>query len=216
MNEETNMIPTQAENQEQMALTIAGPSAVTMWNDPKLMNQAFRMAKMLSGSALVPDNYRQSAENCLVAIDIANRLGLSPLMVMQNLYIVKGKPSWSGSFSAAAVNGSGRFTPLEFVFVGEPGTMSHGCYAKAIRIANGAECVSSTVTMQMAEDEGWINKPGSKWKTMPVQMMQYRAAAFFARIHCPDALLGFRTYEEIQDVQGYEQDTRVVVDLKED
>ena len=216
MNEETNMIPTTGENQEQMALTITGPSAVTMWNDPKLMNQAFRMAKMLSGSALVPDNYRQSAENCLVAIDIANRLGLSPLMVMQNLYIVKGKPSWSGSFSAAAVNGSGRFTPLEFVFVGEPGTMSHGCYAKAIRIANGAECVSSTVTMQMAEEEGWLSKPGSKWKTMPVQMMQYRAAAFFARIHCPDALLGFRTYEEIQDVQGYEQDARVVVDLKED
>ena len=216
MNEETTMIPATGENQEQMAQTITGHSAVTMWNDPKLMNQAFRIAKMLSNSALVPENYRQSAENCLVAIDIANRLGLSPLMVMQNLYIVKGKPSWSGSFSAAAVNGSGRFTPLEFVFVGEPGTMSHGCYAKAIRIANGAECLSSTVTMQMAEDEDWISKPGSKWKTMPVQMMQYRAAAFFARIHCPDALLGFRTYEEIQDSQGYEQDARVVVDLKED
>lgn len=216
MNEETTMIPATGENQEQMALTITGHSAVTMWNDPKLMNQAFRIAKMLSNSALVPENYRQSAENCLVAIDIANRLGLSPLMVMQNLYIVKGKPSWSGSFSAAAVNGSGRFTPLEFVFVGEPGTMSHGCYAKAIRIANGAECLSSTVTMQMAEDEGWISKPGSKWKTMPVQMMQYRAAAFFARIHCPDALLGFRTYEEIQDAEGYEANSRVVVSLKED
>lgn len=216
MNEEKNMIPAAEENQEPVSMTIAGPTAVTMWNDPKLMNQAFRMAKMLSCSALVPDNYRQSPENCLVAIDISNRLGLSPLMVMQNLYIVKGKPSWSGSFSAAAVNGSGRFTPLEFVFVGEPGTPSHGCYAKAIRIANGAECVSSTVTMQMAEDEGWISKPGSKWKTMPVQMMQYRAAAFFARIHCPDALLGFRTYEEIQDAEGYEANSRVVVSLKED
>jgi hypothetical protein len=216
MNEEKNLMPAAEENQEPVSMTIAGPTAVTMWNDPKLMNQAFRMAKVLSCSALVPDNYRQSPENCLVAIDISNRLGLSPLMVMQNLHIVKGKPSWSGSFSAAAVNGSGRFTPLEFVFVGEPGTPSHGCYARAIRIANGAECVSSTVTMQMAEDEGWISKPGSKWKTMPVQMMQYRAAAFFARVHCPDALLGFRTYEEIQDAAGYEAEGRVIVNLKED
>lgn len=218
MNEEKNLNPEQAapEESQELSVTVTGPAAVTMWSDSKIMNMSFRMAKMLSSSALVPDSYRNSPENCLVAIDIANRLGLSPLMVMQNLFVVKGKPSWSGSFCAAAVNGSGRFTPLEFVFVGEPGTMSHGCYAKAIRRATGAECVSDTVTMQMAESEGWLDKTGSKWKTMPVQMMQYRAAAFFARVHCPDVLLGIHTYEEIQDVNGYEQDTRVIVDLKED
>lgn len=218
MNEEKNLNPEQTapEETQEVSLTVTGPAAVTMWSDSKIMNMSFRMAKMLSSSALVPDSYRNSPENCLVAIDIANRLGLSPLMVMQNLFVVKGKPSWSGSFCAAAVNGSGRFTPLEFVFVGEPGTMSHGCYAKAIRRSNGAQCVSDTVTMQMAQSEGWLDKSGSKWKTMPVQMMQYRAAAFFARVHCPDVLLGIHTYEEIQDVQGYEQDTRVIVDLKED
>ena len=202
------------EPQEPLALSVAVPTAVTMWNDPKIMNLSFRTARMLSGSGLVPDNYRNSPENCLVAIDLANRLGLSPIMVMQNLYIVKGKPSWSGSFCAAAVNGSGRFTPLEFVFVGEPGTGSHGCYAKAKRRSNNALCVSDTVTMSMAKQEGWLNKPGSKWQTMPVQMMMYRAAAFFARAHCSDVLLGIPTYEEVQDIHGYEQDTgKVTVSL---
>lgn len=202
------------QNQEPLALSVAVPTAVTMWNDVKLMNYSFRTAKMLCSSALVPDTYRNSPENCLVAIDLANRLGLSPLMVMQNLYVVKGKPSWSGSFCAAAVNGSGRFTPLEFIFVGEPGTPTHGCYARAIRRANGATCVSDTVTLQMAQKEGWLNKPGSKWQTMPVQMMQYRAAAFFARVHCPDILLGIPTYEEVQDTRGYEDENkRTVVTL---
>ena len=191
-------------SQDLLALSVAVPTAVTMWNDVKIMNLSFRTAKMLSCSALVPDTYRNSPENCLVAIDLANRLGLSPLMVMQNLYVVKGKPSWSGSFCAAAVNGSGRFTPLEFVFVGEPGTASHGCYAKASRRSNGSVCVSDTITMQMAKSEGWLNKAGSKWQTMPVQMMMYRAAAFFARAHCPDILLGIPTYEEVQDVRGYD------------
>lgn len=203
----------ETQNQEPLALSVAVPTAVTMWNDVKLMNYSFRTAKMLSTSALVPDTYRNCPENCLVAIDLANRLGLSPLMVMQNLYVVKGKPSWSGSFCAAAVNGSGRFTPLEFVFVGEPGTPSHGCYAKATRRSNNCVCVSDTVTIQMAKSEGWLNKPGSKWQTMPVQMMQYRAAAFFAKVHCPDILLGIPTYEEVQDVRGYETDAKVVVSL---
>jgi hypothetical protein len=208
----------ETKNQEPVALSVAVPTAVTMWNDVKLMNYSFRTAKMLCSSALVPDTYRGSPENCLVAIDLANRLGLSPLMVMQNLYVVKGKPSWSGSFCAAAINGSGRFTPLEFEFVGEEGNPSWGCYATAIRVANGKRCYSDTVTMQMAISEGWVGKPGSKWKTMPRQMMMYRAAAFFARAHCSDILLGYYTVEEIQDTKGYEEEgkqTVVTLDQKD-
>jgi hypothetical protein len=212
--EETELPPAQ----EAVALQVAVPTAVSMWNDAKMMNQSFRMARMLSSSALVPDSYRNSPENCVVAIDIANRMGISPLMVMQSLYVVKGKPSWSGSFCAAAINGSGRFTPLEFEFVGEEGNPSWGCYATAIRVANGKRCYSDTVTMQMAISEGWVGKPGSKWKTMPRQMMMYRAAAFFARAHCSDILLGYYTVEEIQDTKGYEEEgkqTVVTLDQKD-
>lgn len=203
--------------QEAVALSVAVPTAVSMWNDAKMMNLSFRTAKMLSTSAMVPNAYKHSPENCLVAIDIANRMGVSPLMVMQNLYVVQGKPSWSGSVCAAVVNGSGRFTPLEYVFVGEPGTMTHGCYAKAKRLSNGAVCVSETVTMQMAKNEGWLNKGGSKWQTMPRQMMMYRAAAFFARVHCSDILMGLPTYEEVQDTTGYTDEAKqgVVATLDE-
>lgn len=204
------------ETQDQLALTpqSQAPGGPTMWNDTKLMNLAYRTAGMLSKSGLVPDNYRNSPENCLIAIDLANRQGLSPMMVMQNLYVVKGKPAWSGSFCAAAINGCGKFTPLEYVFVGERGTPSEGCFARAERLSNRAECVSDTITMQMAKDEGWLDKSGSKWKTMPRQMMMYRAASFFARAHCPEVLLGIQTVEEVQDVRGYEdpeQKTTTVV-----
>jgi hypothetical protein len=63
----------------------------------------------------------------------------------------------------------------------------------------------------MANTEGWINKPGSKWLTMPQQMMMYRAAAFFARAHCSDLLLGYKTLEEIQDIHGYEDEGKQTV-----
>lgn len=197
--------------QEPVALSVAVPTAVSMWNDTKLMNAAWRTSRMLSCSALVPDTYRNSPENCLVAIDIANRMGISPLMVMQNLYVVKGKPSWSGSFCAAAINGSGRFSPLEFVFVGTSGQYDFGCYAQATRLSNGVKCSSDVITMRMAKAEGWLNKSGSKWQTMPRQMMMYRSAAFFARAHCSDILLGLPTYEEVQDVRGYDTDSGTTV-----
>jgi hypothetical protein len=65
--------------------------------------------------------------------------------------------------------------------------------------------------MAMASAEGWLNKPGSKWKTMPGQMMRYRAATFFARAYCPDILLGYRTKDEVQDISGYEEDGKQTV-----
>ena len=198
-------------SQEPLALSVAVPTAVSMWNDLKMMNNTFRMAKMLASSALVPDAYRNSPENCVVAIDIANRMGISPLMVMQSLYVVKGKPSWSGSFCAAAINGCGRFSPLEFEYVGEEGKPSWGCYATAVRLSTGKRCYSDIITIQMANAEGWITKPGSKWRTMPRQMMMYRAAAFFARAHCSDILLGYKTVEEIQDMHGYEEEGKQTV-----
>lgn len=207
----------QNEQTEQLSLSVSMPTpgGLTMWNDTKLMNAAWRTANMICKSGLVPDNYRGSPENCLIAIDLANRQGLSPMMVMQNLYVVKGKPAWSGSFCAAAINGCGKFTPIEYVFVGDRGTPSEGCYARAMRILSGTECVSDTITMQMAQDEGWLNKTGSKWKTMPRQMMMYRAASFFARAHCPEVLLGIQTVEEVQDVNGYEEmeETKTVIKL---
>ena len=192
------------EQTESVSLAPAAPTpgGLTMWNDTKTMNLAWRTAGMLSKSALVPEAYRNRPEDCLIAIDIANRQGVSPLMVLQNLYVVKGKPAWSGSFCAAAINGCGKFTPLEYVFVDEGGG---GCFARATRLSNGSVCVSDTVTMQMAHDEDWLDKKGSKWKTMPRQMMMYRAASFFARAHCPEVLLGIQTVEEVQDVRGYEE-----------
>jgi len=189
---------------------------LTMWNDTKLMNLAYRTAGMLAKSKIVPESYQNSPENCLIAIDLANRQNLSPMMVMQNLYVVKGKPAWSGSFCAAAINGCGKFTPLEYVFVEQGGG---GCFARATRLVNGTVCQSDTITMQMARDEGWLEKSGSKWKTMPRQMMMYRAASFFARAHCPEVLLGIQTAEEVQDVHGYEAETKatttVVLDMDE-
>ena len=204
--EEKELMENEEIKKDGMVATLNGSQIATMWNDKDMLTQAWKTAQFLAKSDLVPqDTYRDKPENCLIALDIANRTGYSPFTVMQQLYIVKGKPSWSGQMAISLVNSCGRFSQLKFVFVGEVGTMSHGCYATATRLATGEQLVSDIVTMQMAKDEGWLDKNGSKWKTMPIQMMMYRAGAFFARVHCPDVLLGLPLVEEVKDTKGYEE-----------
>lgn len=162
---------------------------------------AQRVAKMIATSSLVPSQYQGKIENVMIAMEMANRMNISPLMVMQNLHIVKGNPGWSGSFVIAMINGSKRFDgDLEFEFSGEKGTDDWGCVAYTTR--KGKRIEGDKVTWKMVKDEGWLDKPGSKWKTMPGQMFRYRSAAFFGRANTPDLLMGMQTAEEIIDVEA--------------
>ena len=185
----------------------------SMWNDSGMLAQAWRCAEFLGSSALVPETYQRHPENCLIALDLANRSGMSPLTVMQNLYIVKGKPAWAGQFAIALVNASRRFAkPLRPVFFGEENTPTWGCYMETVDL-EGNKVVGSKITIQMAKDEGWYGKSGSKWQTMPEQMLMYRAGAFFARVHCPDVLYGVQMAEEVKDTYGYDENEKAKVTI---
>ncbi|MBR2176309.1 MAG: recombinase RecT [Clostridia bacterium] len=173
------------------------------------------MAVPLSKSDCVPDQYKNNPANCMIAIDIASRMGLSPLTVMQNLYIVKGKPSWSGQACRALIENNGRFKDLRPVYVGRQGEDDWGCYYEATDTITGETVRGTKVDILMAKKEGWYSKKDrngnetSKWQTMPELMLAYRAAAFFARVHCPSAMMGFQTVEEVNDVANAERKHRI-------
>mgnify|MGYP007071576422 CR=1 FL=1 len=165
---------------------------------------AQRMALALSSSSIVPKEYqgKDNLGNCIVALEMAQRLGISPMMVMQNLYVIQGRPSWSSQFIISAINSCGKFSPLRFEWSGTEGKDDWGCRAIATEIATGEELRSSKITIQMAKDEGWFGKAGSKWKTMPEQMLMYRSSAFFGRIYAPEIMNGMQTEHEVNDVNG--------------
>jgi hypothetical protein len=161
---------------------------------PAQFEHAQRIAKVLSSSDLVPTQYKNNVANTLVALEMANRMGASPLMVMQNLHIIHGRPSWGSSFIIASLNSCGRFTTLRF-----QGDASK-CKAVATDKATGEVLEGPTVSLEMAKAEGWLDKAGSKWKTMPELMLKYRAAAFFGRLYAPEVLMGMQTSEEVIDI----------------
>lgn len=208
------------------------------------------MAESLANSTIIPEAFRNTimvkdrydsqakkwlyrteenpngVSNCIIALNMAQRLGADPMMIMQNLYLVDGRPSWSSQFIIAAINSSGRYSPLRFDITGgeeeieipyavtewvynrstnkkEPvesnqvaRVRNYKCVAWVIEKATGERLESTPITMEMAVKEGWYQKNGSKWQSMPEQMLRYRAASFFGRIYAPDLLMGLRTQEE--------------------
>jgi hypothetical protein len=208
-----------------------------------------RAAKVLNQSTMVPPQYRSVIEktdyngnvterkenpnglaNCIVALNMACRLKADPLMVMQNLYLVEGRPSWSSQYIISAINSSGKFSSLRFDIKdlgereveyqetkwedGANGRRERKTYTKKVKVhdmecvawalekATGERLESTPISIGMAVAEGWFQKNGSKWQTMPGQMIRYRAAAFFGRIYAPEMLMGLRTYEEEADMKA--------------
>ena len=159
---------------------------------------AMQMAKALSSSTIVPQTFQRNEANCLIAIEQAQRLHVSPLMVMQNLNVIQGRPSWSSKFLIAAINNSGKFdTELQFEERKDKDGKPFSCTAWVMK--NGRKVEGMTVDMDMARAEGWLGKNGSKWKTMPQLMLRYRAASFFSSLNCPELTMGLYTKEEIID-----------------
>ena len=168
----------------------------------RAFEDAQRIAKALASSTLIPPQFQgqQGFANCLVALEIAGRMNISPFLCMQHLHIIHGRPSWSSAFIIAMVNGCGRFTPLRFEISGEGESLA--CYAVATDIKTQQELKGPTITMAMAKKEGWSTKSGSKWITMPELMIRYRAAAFWGRLFAGDLLVGLQTQEEGIDVES--------------
>lgn len=216
----SNEITTTKEEREAAALAIREERLAMMKASPAAMKFEItqRQASMYASSTMVPKEYQKNQANCAIALNIAERLQADVFAVMQSMDVIHGRPSWRSSFLIAMVNASGRFSPLEFVIDGDGDQMS--CYAQATVLATGKTVKGPTVTMEMAKAEGWLSKVGSKWKTMPQVMIQYRAGSFFAKIYAPDVTLGMQTREEVEDIgpkPGFKNARQVIEDdLAED
>ena len=184
----------------QLAVIPSTSQQVTVFSSEQAFVSAQRMARALVSSDLVPEVYRGEHKigNALVALEMAQRMGASALAVMQNLHVIHGRPSWSSSFIIAALATCGRFSPLRFRITGSGDDRE--CIAFATDIKSGEVIEGPASSIAMAKAEGWYQKNGSKWKTMPELMLRYRAAAFFGRLYAPDILSGMQSKEEVEDV----------------
>lgn len=220
-------------------LVVQQQSSPVVFNffDPQQFETMQRVCKMFANSELVPDMYKVSDKNpeakaianCMIAISMSMRVGADPLMIMQNMVIIYGRPSWSSKFLVATVNTCGRFNALQYKFT-EKGMLGKVDYTEyvwnnqtrskqavqkqfdgtkvmdieciAYTTTKGSDKVleSSPVSVRMAIQEGWYTKNGSKWQTMTKQMLMYRAASFWTNAYAPELSMGMKTEDEVRDI----------------
>lgn len=158
-----------------------------------------RVATMFSKSTIVPQRFQNNVANCAIALEMAHRMGASPLMVMQNLYIVYGNPGWAAKFLIACFNQCGRFASVKYRMSGTKGKDDWGCTAYTTELATNELIEGPLITIDLAKKEGWYDRKDSKWKTIPEQMLRYRAAAWMINTTAPEISMGLKTSEELGD-----------------
>lgn len=163
--------------------------------------QLQRMANLFTCSSMVPETFRgqNNLGNAVIALDMAIRMKANPLAVMQNIYIVHGRPAWSAQFLIATLNKSGKFSAIRYEFEGKEGTDDWGCRACATELSTGTLLAGPLVTIGLAKREGWYAKNNSKWQTMPELMLRYRAASWFVRAYAPEIAMGLPEADELRE-----------------
>lgn len=177
--------------------------AVNPFSNEAGFELAQRMARLICASDIAPKDYRGSTNrniaNAVIALNMAYRMGLDVFQVMQNLYIVNGRPAWSSQFMIGAFNATRRFSPIQYKFRGEYGKDDYGCQAYAYELATGELYEGPLVTLGMAKAEGWSGR-NPKWRNMPDLMLRYRSAAWLVRTVAPELGMGFYTADEARDI----------------
>jgi hypothetical protein len=152
---------------------------------------------------MVPDHFRNNLGNCLIALNLSERLNVDAFMLMQTMFVISGKPGIEAKLATALFNERTKlfYPPLRYEKEGDyPKGKDARCRAYAKDKASDDMLYGEWIDWPLVEAEGWSKKNGSKWQTMPGQMFVYRAAVFFIRQYEAGVLLGLETKEELEDM----------------
>ena len=183
--------------------------------------QGQRIASLFANSTMVPEQFQRNIGNCMIALNYASRLDADPFMVMQNIYVVNGRPGIESQLVTALVNRSKKYSqPLKYQWLdgndkeipdrevyADPKSDERGCRAWTIDAQSGEMVYGPKVTWKMVHGLGWYDKKGPDktvnsnfWRNMPEVMFTYRSGSWFCNKHCPELKLGMMTVEELHDV----------------
>jgi hypothetical protein len=165
---------------------------------PNKGQEMWRYAQALSRASIIPKTFQGQPANCFVAMDMAERLGVGVMEIMQNTYVVHGTPGFSAKYAIGMANKSGVFKgPICFEERGSGDKLAVTAFAI---VRETDQRVEFTCDMAMAKAEKWTSNP--KYRTMPQLMLRYRASSLLIRTTCPQVLLGLQTAEELEDVRA--------------
>lgn len=170
------------------------PGALSFLHDGPAFEHLWRVAKAFSMSTMVPAAYQGKPENCMIALMYSEQLGEPAMLVFQEMAPINGRPSTSARFAISRANKSGLLQgPITWKSKGQSDALE--VTASAVLRETG-EVVTATVTMREAQADGWTRN--SKYKSIPEQMLRWRAATRLINLYLPEVLFGLGVREETE------------------
>lgn len=162
---------------------------------PKSQDEFKTMCATMAKTEMVPKAFRNHPADIYVAAMWGSQLGLAPIVAVQNIAVINGKPAIYGDLAKAVCYRSGLMTAFEESVTGEGRDMVATCRVKR----KGDDSWHETkFSMADAARAGLTGKAGP-WTQYPRRMLQMRARGFALRDVFPDVLAGLITAEEAQD-----------------
>lgn len=163
---------------------------------PVSLQEKVEMAKYLAQSGLMPGGLQTPAQ-VLVALQMGHELGLSPMISVNNVAVINGRPSLSSSIMDAIVMNRPDYAGRSIEYSGEGD--NRACTVTVRRkIGENVESFVGYFDMKMAKEAGLHSK--DNWKKYPDRMLKARASGYADRDAFPDALAGMLSQEEAESI----------------
>ena len=177
-----------------LTTTTSAPGALAFLHDGAALDHRYRLAKAFSMSGMVPAHFQGKPEACLVAMLYAEQLGEHPMLLFQEISVINGRPNTSARFAISRANKSGLLQgPITWQSKGQGDALE---VTASATLRETGEVISATVTMKEAAADGWTRNP--KYRSIPEQMLRWRAATRLINLYMPEVLFGLGVKEEAE------------------
>jgi RecT family len=163
---------------------------------PQTFEEAYRIANAVHRAGMAPKGFN-SAEMCMIAIMHGAEIGIPPMLSLQRIAVVNGRPTLWGDGVIALVRASGLCEYIDEEVIGEGDKRIAVCRTKR---KGEAKEISRKFSVADAKTAGLWGKSGP-WTQYPERMLQMRARAFAMRDAYPDAMGGMYLKEEADDFE---------------
>lgn len=193
----TNIITT-----EQAPNTISASNAVF---NVQALGQLTAFADLMAQSAVtVPKHLAGKPADCMAIVMQAMQWGMNPYAVAQKTHLVNGVLGYEAQLVNAVISSSsaiqGRFHyeyggDWEKIAGQKDGRDELGLYIRVGAVLRGEAEITWGEPIYLA-DITIRNSP--LWKTAPKQQIAYLAVKYWARLYCPEVILGVYSPDEVE------------------
>ncbi len=165
---------------------------------PVSLQEKVEMAKYFAQSDLMPGGLKSPAQ-VLVALQMGHELGLAPMIALNNIAVINGRPSLSSAIMEAIARNHKDFVGIKITPSGEGKERACEVVIRR-RVGENIESFTGFYNLAMATEAGLYPGKKDNWDKYPERMLKARASGYASRDAFPDALAGMVSYDEAEEI----------------